>query len=90
MSTIGFTVRIRAIDSKQMLGYWWWGQDGKQLGFETAVGGIGPVTDAEIIAIELEHLAAAIREKDREHRLPKKKKRRHPVEFENTELGDEG
>lgn len=64
---VGFTLTSKAHSpGKQWLGYWWYGEDGKHLGFEYCVCGIGP-NDAEICAIELEQLAAAIRKKNREH-----------------------
>lgn len=65
MSTMGFTIRPHSADSHmQVLGYWWLGEDGKHLGFETNIVAPG---DAAINALNLEQLAAAIREKDREH-----------------------
>lgn len=71
---IGFRVTYRMVDKKQHLEYGWFGEDGTPLFFKFAVGGMGPVTDAEIIALELEQLADAIRKKNREHRIRKKKK----------------
>lgn len=65
-STFGFTLRlnVHGPHDPQRLGYYWNEKDGTNLGFEFAV---THPNDPELVALELEQLAEAIREKHRNH-----------------------